>query len=410
MSVTLISSDNEAFTLSQDMVELSARLAEMTQVSNNIEIEIPFVGDDINLVLESVEAVINTETNISGDPIFYRLVTKIDAILEKHDVMHVINYLYIADYLEIESLIDIFTYKLVDYINEYVTYKSSTDEINQVLTDQIKDLSIKGVTYLNLAPEVIKYLRKHLFIGHFNKIQYTAGDSITGDVVQEGSKGKPRLILDEFKNITSDGYIFMTVQRITSLHGLNDAPNADLVPELLLGGNYIISPYMDTYDVRTPFTKFKRLEKMTLADNPLYRLPGSFFLGLVNLTELFLTRTRLTEIPTGLFNNTPKLSRLSLHSNALTSIDDEFQSLTALQELDLGHNQIDVIKPTAFYTNISLTRLVVDHNYYLRLTPSHFDRSFNLTSMSVDEDTLTERMRDRILARLPQLYFNFTRD
>ncbi|KHN74365.1 Leucine-rich repeat protein soc-2 [Toxocara canis] len=60
---------------------------------------------------------------------------------------------------------------------------------------------------------------------------------------------------------------------------------------------------------------------------------------LVQLTELFLYKNKLTALPNEI-GNLVNLTKLGLSENGLTSLPDSLSALTQLETLDLRHNKL----------------------------------------------------------------------
>ena len=151
--------------------------------------------------------------------------------------------------------------------------------------------------------------------------------------------------------------------QITSLRGVSLIPHIDSIDMLNLAHNFIIDPYLDTYDVRAPFTtKFTRIDKLNLSYNQLRRLPNSFFNGLVNLTILWMSNNQLNHIPN--ISQLPKLRQLTLNHNQISAIEvDDFTNAPSLEILNLSYNEIERIEPHSFDHLTNLMVLKLDINY-----------------------------------------------
>ena len=109
MSVRLISDYDQLFTIDPDLAVLSTRITEMLDVNTaeSLEIDLPYFGDDINTMLECMQVLSDNQTNIAGDYIFYQVEPQISQLIDNQSVTRV---MYIADYLEVEPLINILAY------------------------------------------------------------------------------------------------------------------------------------------------------------------------------------------------------------------------------------------------------------------------------------------------------------
>ena len=101
--------------LTPDLAVLSTRISMMLDVNTNValEVDIPYLGDDIEVILECMQVLSNSPLNVAGDYIFYQVESQIEQILEQSQMPiydQLVTLMYIADYLEIEPLIDILAY------------------------------------------------------------------------------------------------------------------------------------------------------------------------------------------------------------------------------------------------------------------------------------------------------------
>ena len=141
------------------------RLAEMSQVNANIEVEIPFLANDINLTLECMDALTNTEVNVAGDCILEQSLDQIHKVTHrKRDRIMII--MPVADYLEVEPLINVLASDLAELlISEHPNEYSFDKIINAIITDDYSDIPKFVFTYIDdLPPHILKYIGKHLYL------------------------------------------------------------------------------------------------------------------------------------------------------------------------------------------------------------------------------------------------------
>ena len=117
---------------------------------------------------------------------------------------------------------------------------------------------------------MIKYIRKHCLLGSSIAIEYTIADCLTVEDLPIEFMAK------------EDQQLHLNNKQLTSFRGLVNMSNTKLFMSMDLDNNYLISPYRDTYDVRSPFIKMTNLQTLNLETNLLERLPATFFDGLNN--------------------------------------------------------------------------------------------------------------------------------
>lgn len=406
MSVRLISSDNEAFTLSIELARLSNRLHDMIDVNTNVEVEIPFLADDIDIVLQCVDLLNDNQVNVAGDYIFYQIEHQIFTYqsIERLPIEDLLSLIYIVDYLEIVPLIDVFTSLLTQHIPSDIPIDiphASDNKINQMLAS-LTDFDFE---YRDLSPDIIRYIRKHQFLNLFGGVEYTIADYLTveqpkPELIRENhitsEYSTRRVILIKQKSVAlpdGEGIIRLSNHELTSFHGIKYINVKDIKLTLNLSNNHLIDPYMDTYDVRAPFTHLN-INQLNLSSNLIERLPDSFFNGLTQLTSLVIGGNRLRQIPKCISQLTT-LTYLGLQRNYLTSINNEFSQLTELKWLHLEDNSISQLSQIAFIHNTKLVELNLKHNLLRNLSIEQFIMNPQL-SLSLDFNAITDRQRSEL--------------
>ena len=418
-------------TIEPALAQLSIRLHEMLQINTDIQIDIPYPADSINIVFECMNKLLTAPVNVDNDYIFYQLLPIIEDVVNDIGIIEILELTYIVDYLEVEPLINVFAYMLSQYlldpdieIEVNQTKRSEiSDKINQLLAD-IAYATDTDFIYNDLAPDVIKYINKHHFIAFAryykqkmlainhrsteqiepsrrDTIEYTVADLITVEPMSV-----------ELKSV-SDGILISPYNKeLTSLHGLFTIFNATNITVLDLGYNPIIDPYQDTHDVRSPFSRFTQVTELYLNMNSIERLPNTFFNGLISLTSLKMDNNLLIEMPVGISKLT-RLQNLDLENNSLTnSIFSTLSTLTTLTSLVLSdnrltkltyenlksfpkldslyvsYNRIDSIEPNIFANNTSLQDLSLRGNPVIGLTAAHFGYITSLISLILSHHSI----------------------
>jgi internalin A len=113
----------------------------------------------------------------------------------------------------------------------------------------------------------------------------------------------------------------------------------DITELEIIGGNFNYFP--------EDISILKNLKKLSIISTKISNLPKEIFL-LPNLTYLSLKNNRLSNLPK--ICGTSSLQTLILGRNFLftKSIDDFFFDLPKLTNLDLGHNNLDLIPESLF--------------------------------------------------------------
>ena len=267
-----------------------------------------------------------------------------------------------------------------------------------------------------MSPDIIKYIRKHRFLKlHGADIEYTVADEDTVRGIQ--------IELSE-DNDQQIGYVDLATRELTSFRGLIEIPSANWLTELNLSHNYLIDPYRDTYDIRSPFIKMTNLQILNLRNNPLERLPSTFFDGLNQLIILNLHANRLVQLSSGLSKLTnltqlnfghnlltnsslnplvtlTSLTMLNLNNNQLTQITNQFSLLTNLNDLTLNDNQITHIDTDAFINNTNLISLDLTANP-IKLTYEHFSYLTGLQELFISASSINHQNR-LLLTQMPEL-------
>ena len=166
MWIQLTSKDGESFTIDFLLAQLSTRLRDVLMINPNLSINIPYLADVIELVLECMNELLTAPVNVANDYIFYQLVPLIEGIINDIGIIELLELTYIADYLEVDPLINVFAYMLSQYLldpDDYTSTNDASNKINQVLAD-IAYTTKPDFVYNDLAPDVIKYISKHHFI------------------------------------------------------------------------------------------------------------------------------------------------------------------------------------------------------------------------------------------------------
>ncbi|VDM25701.1 unnamed protein product [Toxocara canis] len=136
----------------------------------------------------------------------------------------------------------------------------------------------------------------------------------------KGSRSKsPGAFIERLSSFARGKYRSSLNERSASTKTFDDRPRRDLQREL--------QKCRDNDE--------KRLD---LSSSDIISIPASIR-DLVQLTELFLYKNKLTALPNEI-GNLVNLTKLGLSENGLTSLPDSLSALTQLETLDLRHNKL----------------------------------------------------------------------
>ena len=129
------------------------------------------------------------------------------------------------------------------------------------------------------------------------------------------------------------------------------------------------------------FRKLSNANVLVLRQNQLFDLSLESFFGLENLISLDLSENRVTEIPAGVFSN-QFLNEINISGNALRELGQQtFTDLPILEVLDLSRNSIIGIKNGAFDNIPRLKKLFLSRNRMSSYRGDFFSNTGNETDL-----------------------------
>ncbi len=148
---------------------------------------------------------------------------------------------------------------------------------------------------------------------------------------------------EELEELVLEGELNLAGLGLTSLEGLENIPNPELVRELDLSDNdFTLIP-------DHAFDRFINLEVLDLTDNPLIQVQQDLLARLGNLKQLHLEDTKLIEIPLHFLDHNPHLEVLHLFDNKLESLPyGILDKLTELEEFDASRNKLVTLNHDLF--------------------------------------------------------------
>ena len=110
-----------------------------------------------------------------------------------------------------------------------------------------------------------------------------------------------------------------------------------------------------------------------------------------NLTYLYFSRVKLTDIKSYYFRGLIRLQTLSITNNNISRIqNDTFIDLISLLNLQLAHNNIKYIESSAFNGLLNVVSLQLNNNYLVNLNKDTFKYfSTELQKLSIHNNLLT---------------------
>lgn len=153
--------------------------------------------------------------------------------------------------------------------------------------------------------------------------------------------------------------------------------------------------YFDNSGIRAinnaTFSTVYSMESLSLSQNQLTELPGLLFTHSPNISDINLSRNRISHIdPNAFRGNGSKIKIINLSHNNIETIDKHlFADLKHLEVLYLGHNFIEHFHVDLFDLK-DLTVLGVDNNKIIRLDCTNFDLSTNKISIDVNTNYIQD--------------------
>lgn len=129
-----------------------------------------------------------------------------------------------------------------------------------------------------------------------------------------------------------------------------------------------------------------KLEKLVLDGNEIKYLQA---FPKLRLKKLFLANNKIELIRAQTFACLSELKLLSLENNEIFYIEDVFNGLTNLHEVNLNRNFLQVVEPGTFDTNTELTEISVNHNELHDLPINIFKHNINLEILRLHGNQLT---------------------
>ena len=133
------------------------------------------------------------------------------------------------------------------------------------------------------------------------------------------------------------------------------------------------------------FNNLPRLNRLYLHSNKITSIKSGTFTNLPNLYFLQLGNNKISVIEDNAFGNLPSLHDLYLHSNQITSIQSvTFNGFPDLYLLELYHNEISVIEDIAFNNLPSLYNVDLQYNVIQVIGENSFNNLPSLRYLKFD--------------------------
>ena len=108
-------------------------------------------------------------------------------------------------------------------------------------------------------------------------------------------------------------------------------------------------------------------------------------------TEVYLQGNRITELKTGTFLNLTQCTKLDIHNNSITTIeDDAYTGMKRLQTLYLYRNKLTFLQKNMFNGLNSLTHLNIEINLIETIPDGCFSDLINLDGLYMSRNKLSE--------------------
>ncbi|XP_016342957.1 leucine-rich repeat transmembrane neuronal protein 1-like [Sinocyclocheilus anshuiensis] len=185
-------------------------------------------------------------------------------------------------------------------------------------------------------------------------------------------------------------------QNLSSAIGLSLRENniSELREGNFVGLSQLTWLYLDHNNIEiveeNAFERLRRVKELDLSTNRIESLPNGTFRPLPNLRILDLSYNRLQSLEPDLFHGLRKLTNLHLRYNALKFIPVRiFQDCRSMQFLDLGYNQLQSLARNSFAGLFKLTELHLEHNELVKVNLAHFPRLISLRTLYMRNNKAT---------------------
>ncbi len=183
--------------------------------------------------------------------------------------------------------------------------------------------------------------------------------------------------------IRPNGALILENLKLTSLDGIENISNKNLVFVLILDNNLI------TELAPSAFNHFPNLAVLSIRNNPITFFPQGIFDKLHNLIFLVITATKITAFPPHVFDKLTNLQQLHIHNhNALSLPETIFDNLINLTYLSLSNNKLEAIKLGWFKNLHNLEIVELDHNNLTTL-PRHLLNGCTLKALCLQKNRLS---------------------
>ncbi|KAF2893558.1 hypothetical protein ILUMI_12612, partial [Ignelater luminosus] len=154
------------------------------------------------------------------------------------------------------------------------------------------------------------------------------------------------------------------------------------IKELHLIKCKIVNPVFNNLNVAP------HLKVIWISDSDIKKLPSGIFNNLPKVKKIRLIDNNIEEIENNAFEGCKELNYLFLQGNKIKTLPDKLGDEIALQYFDLSRNEIDSIKPKWFRGLTNVTTLYLRRNKLQGLYEGSFRELSNLTSLHVRDNNL----------------------
>ncbi|XP_071125723.1 toll-like receptor 13 [Mytilus edulis] len=269
------------------------------------------------------------------------------------------------------SSVNFTTFRTMTRLREISLADNTISQISFTKLTSLTKLDLSS----NLLPKVPTFCRRNNTSYFPNLETLTLSHNNIGFLGRKSFRCLPRLStlnLDYTKigKLQDNVFAFLPSLQKLHLHSIGNplksikqnAFNSSSLETLDLKGSNFHFNMNQRYDANKIFASCPNLKKLDLTENNMPSDDLTFrtiFRPLRKLQKLYLTKTKMLNLPTNVFTNMKLLHTLHLNENGITDLNDSchiFGNMTSLKYLSLRHNRISVINETSFPEDI-LSRL-----------------------------------------------------
>lgn len=149
------------------------------------------------------------------------------------------------------------------------------------------------------------------------------------------------------------------------------------------------------------------LKELDLIKKNITKISFSDFEGMTSLQWLRMGHNQIEELPENIFKGTPNLRFLGLSENKIVKIPTKtFEYISKVEKINLDSNQISEISPEQFKKNLFLKVLSIAKNKLNDLPPNIFRELPELNYVNLFENKMTEEKINDLKKKFPKIQIN----